>query len=330
MTATGSQPDRTLVSVVMANFNGGEHLADSIESVRAQTLHDIELIVSDDASTDNSADIVREMMAKDPRIRLLTAARNAGPGAARNRAIDVAAGEWIAIIDSDDLVSPMRLETLIEAAGRDSADVVADDLVMVDLNGRTPPVRLLSGRWVDAPFWVDITDYIKLNRFYSSGPGLGYVKPIFRASVFKETGIRYDQTLRNSEDYDLVLRLIHSGKRMRVYPLPMYIYHRHGNSISHRLSEDVLEALLLSERRFFERINPRDLPLRAAAAAKINSTSVALAYERLLAAIRSRRYGAALAIASVNPRAAALLRLPIGVRLRHFIPFKASRDHRAQ
>jgi glycosyltransferase involved in cell wall biosynthesis len=330
MTITDSPRDRILVSVVMANFNGGEHLADSIESVRAQTLRDIEIIVSDDASTDNSVDIVREMMAKDTRIHLLRAAKNAGPGAARNTAIDVAAGEWIAIIDSDDLVSPMRLETLIEAAGRDSADIVADDLVMADPNGRTPPVRLLSGRWADGPSWVEATDYMTLNRLYGSGPGLGYLKPIFRASIFRETSIRYDETLRNSEDYDLVLRLIHGGKRMRVYPLPMYIYHRHGKSISHRLSENVLEALLLSERRFFERIDPQDLPLRIAAAAKIDSTNVALAYERLLAAIRSHRYGAALAIASANPRAAALLRLPIGVRLRHFIPFRANRDNRLQ
>lgn len=314
----------------MANFNGGAHLADSVESVKAQTLGDIEIIISDDASTDNSAEIAHEIMAKDPRVRLLTARENAGPAAARNRAIDIAAGEWIAIVDSDDLVSSIRLEKLIEAAERDSADIVADDLVMVEANGRTPPVRLLSGRWAEAPFWVETADYIKLNRLYGAGPGLGYLKPIFRASIFRATNIRYDETLRNSEDYDLVLRLIHSGKRMRVYPLPMYFYHKHGNSTSHRLSEDMLEALLLSERRFLERISLQDLQLRAAATAKINSTRAALAYERLLAAIRSRRYGAALAIASVNPRAAALLRLPMGVRLRYFIPFKASRDNRLQ
>jgi glycosyltransferase involved in cell wall biosynthesis len=330
MTATDSPRDRTLVSVVMANFNGAKYLADSIESVRAQTIRDIEIIVSDDASTDNSAEIVRGMMASDPRIRLLTAEKNAGPAAARNRAIDVAAGEWIAVVDSDDLVKPTRLETLVSAAERDSADIVADDVDMLDLNAGTPPSRLLSGRWADAPFWVEIIDYMALNRMYGRGPWLGYLKPIFRASIFRETGIRYDETLRNSEDYDLVLRLIHGGKRMRVYPLPMYIYYRHSNSISHRLREDVLEALLLSELRFFERISSQDLPLRKAAGAKIDSTRVALAYERLLAAVRSRRYGAAIAIALANPKAVVLFRMPIGVRLRRLVQFKASLDDRTQ
>jgi glycosyltransferase involved in cell wall biosynthesis len=318
------------VSVIVASYNASRYIADSIATIQKQTLTNIEIIVSDDASTDDSVGIVTRLMAEDTRIRLLRGERNCGPAAARNRAIDVAIGKWIAVVDSDDVVGSKRLETLIEAAERDSADIVADDLVMVDPSGKTPSVRLLSGRWADAPFWVETTDYITLNRLYGSGPGLGYLKPVFCASVFREGNIRYDETLRNSEDYDLVLRLLHGGKRMRVYPLPMYIYQRHGNSISHRLSENVLETLLLSEQRFFERIEPKDLALRASAAAKINSTRVALAYERLLAAIRARRYGAALAIATANPRATALLRLPIGVRLRRFSPFRENPDRGAQ
>jgi glycosyltransferase involved in cell wall biosynthesis len=318
------------VSVIVASYNAAPHIAHAISSVQKQTLRNIEIIVSDDASTDSTGEIVARMMVDDPRIRLVRSAQNCGPAAARNRAIDVADGEWIAIVDSDDVISSERLETLVEAGKRDCADIVADDLMMVDPGGKAMPARLLSGRWASAPFWVEILDYITLNRFYGPGPGLGYLKPVFRASIFRGENTGYDETLRNSEDYELVLRLIHGGKRMRVYPLPMYVYQRHDSSISHRLSENVLEALLLSEQRFFGMVDPRDQTLRAAAAAKINSTKIALAYEKLLAAIRSRRYGAALIIASSNPRAASLLRLPIGVRLRRLMPFTGNRDSRTQ
>ena len=72
-----------VVTVVMANFNGGAYLADAIGSVQAQTLRDLEIIVSDDASIDNSVDIVTQLRATDPRIRLLRSDHNGGPAAAR-------------------------------------------------------------------------------------------------------------------------------------------------------------------------------------------------------------------------------------------------------
>ncbi len=317
----------SVVSVVMANFNGGAYLADAIGSVQVQTLRDLEIIVSDDASIDNSVDIVTQLQATDPRIRLLRSDHNGGPAAARNRAIQVADGTWIAVVDSDDLIYPNRLKTLIEAAERDRADIVADDLLKVDLNKIEPTRRLLSGRWMDAPFWVDIVEYIRLNQMYGPGPGLGYLKPLFRASIFRKTATRYDESLKNSEDYDLVLRLLHSGKRMRVYPVPLYVYRKHSNSLSHRLSESALEALLVANRRFFDRVKLDDFCLRAAVAARTRSIEIALAYESLLTAMKSNNYGASLAIAVANPKAAALLRLAIGVRLRRLFMRLVEESH---
>ena len=330
MTAMDPSAQRAtpIVSVIMANFNGGAFLAEAIKSIQKQTLQEIEIIVSDDASTDNSVDVVTRLLADDPRIRLLQSERNCGPAAARNKALEIAAGEWIAVVDSDDLVYPQRLETLINAAERDCADIVADDLLLTDINGKERHRRFLSGHWSNAPFWVDIVDYVRLNRLYGPGPGLGYLKPVFRASILRETRIRYNEKLKNSEDYDLVLRLLHCGRLMRVYPFPLYIYRKHSNSLSHRLSESVLEALLLSDQRFFDQIDPDDLRLRTAAAARIRSIEVALAYEKLLTAMKSHNYGTSLAIAMINPRAVALLRLPISVRLRRLISLRAARDCR--
>ena len=95
---------RPMVSVIMANYNGAAHLVDAIESVQKQSLHNIEIIVSDDGSTDNSIDIVTQLQEMDPRIHLLRSEINGGPATARNRGFALAKGKWIAIVDSDDLI----------------------------------------------------------------------------------------------------------------------------------------------------------------------------------------------------------------------------------
>jgi succinoglycan biosynthesis protein ExoO len=96
----------------MANFNGGRFLADALSTVAGQSLRNIELIVIDDASTDNSRDLVEKAAAIDPRIRLIVSEKNGGPAAARNLGLDAARGEWIAVMDSDDLMHPERLANM--------------------------------------------------------------------------------------------------------------------------------------------------------------------------------------------------------------------------
>jgi glycosyltransferase involved in cell wall biosynthesis len=205
-----------IVSVIMANHNGAVYLADAIASVRRQSLGDLELIVSDDGSTDHSVKIVDELSTDDPRIRLVRSARNEGPAAARNKALAVARGGWIAIMDSDDLMHRDRLERLVAAAERDGADIVADDLIEFD--GASSSARLLTGKWAREPFWVDIRDYLQINMFYGSGPAMGYLKPLFRRSSCFDPPVQYDPSLRIGEDFDLVLRLLQAGKRFKVYP----------------------------------------------------------------------------------------------------------------
>ena len=300
-----------VVSVIMANFNGAAHLADAIESVQRQTLRDLELIVVDDASTDSSVDLVQQKMAHDPRIRLLQSARNGGPATARNRAIEAAKGAWIAIMDSDDLMHPERLARLTELARHDDIDIAADELVEF-LDDPSGSRRILTpGRHEQAATTVDIIDYIDRNHFYAAAPPLGYLKPLFRASLFARTDHRYDETLRITEDFDLVLRLLHSESRMRIYPLPLYFYRKHPDSISHRLNVAALEAIRDSSLRFLAGVPIDERRLGAALEARLRSVETALAYERLIVAIKAANWTGACRIAVARPQALYLLRLPI-------------------
>jgi succinoglycan biosynthesis protein ExoO len=315
--------DRPTVSVIMANYNGDAYLADAIASVQRQSLHHLELIVSDDASTDNSMRIVTRFVAGDPRIRCIKSDRNGGPAAARNRALAVAQGEWIAIMDSDDLMHPDRLATLVEAGRRDGADIVADDLIIFDSEKAAPSRRLLTGHWGEGPFWVDIVDYIRLNRFGRPGPALGYLKPLFRASVLTQPMGRYDETLWVAEDYYLVLGLLYAGKRLRIYPQPLYFYRQHAASVSRRLSEGELRLIIGADIRFLDRLHA-DRRVANAVRARMRSTETVIAFFKLLSALKARNWIGAVVIALRRPQIAALLRHPIGARLRRFVPFRAS------
>jgi hypothetical protein len=229
-----------------------------------------------------------------------------------------ATGEWIAVVDSDDLMDSQRLATLVAAAVRDRADIVADNLIEFSSDGRNPPHPMLTGQWADAPFWVDIVDYVRRNDFYKSAPAIGYLKPMFRASLLSSLSDHYNETLRIAEDYDLVLRLMHRGAKFRVYPMQLYFYRKHTASISHRLSESVLDALASANRSFLNEISASDPRLTAALLSRMRSIDTALAYERLLTALKARNWIGAISIVCFTPRAAALLRLPLLVRLRRF------------
>lgn len=308
-----------LVSVVMANHNGSRYIAEAIASVQRQSLRDLEIVVSDDASEDDSVNLVTSLMAQDPRIKLIRGERKAGPGAARNRALARATGAWIAVMDSDDLMHPDRLRRLVDAAQQDGADIVADDLLEFDAERFLPPRTLLSGRWARRPLWVDLVDYVRLNHLYGARPVLGYLKPVFRSSLRAKFAIRYDETLQVAEDYHFVLLMLRSGMRMRVYPLLLYFYRRHRASTSHRLNESVLTSLKEADARLLSEVQQTDRRLLAAMKARAGSIETGLQFERLLGSIKHSQWFKSIGIGVNRPQTLPLLRLPLWARLRRLL-----------
>lgn len=103
-----------LVSIIMPAYNASATLAASVESAQAQTLRDWELIIVDDGSTDNTADIATALAKDDPRICVLQRT-NRGPSDARNAGVDVARAEILAFLDADDFWAAERLAGMIKA-----------------------------------------------------------------------------------------------------------------------------------------------------------------------------------------------------------------------
>ena len=101
------------VSIVMPVFNGADFIREAILSVQAQTTSNWELIIADDLSSDDSVAIARAFAESDNRIHVISASHRNGPAAARNRAIQFAAGRWIAFLDCDDTWHPEKLTSTL-------------------------------------------------------------------------------------------------------------------------------------------------------------------------------------------------------------------------
>jgi len=105
-----------VISVIMPAYNAEATISDSICSVISQSFADWELIVYDDGSADNTASVVEEIAVHEPRLRFYTGNTNSGVANARNAAINIAQGKWLAFLDSDDLWHKEKLEKQLHFA----------------------------------------------------------------------------------------------------------------------------------------------------------------------------------------------------------------------
>ena len=201
---TGTLGERPLISVIMAAYNAEQHLREALESAFAQDWSPFEVVVVDDGSTDGTGQIARSFDS----VRYVRQ-ENAGPAAARNRAIQESKGALIANFDSDDILPPTRLR------------VQADYLL-----GHSE-VGCVFGRqeWLNAPPWLT-RDVV-----YGDLDGIPLSSAMFRREVLDRLG-GYDGRYEPSEDMDLVIRLREQGIPYVVLP-DLVLYRRfHESSLT--------------------------------------------------------------------------------------------------
>lgn len=296
------------VSVVIACHNSAKFLADCLSSVTRQTLQDIEIIVVDDASTDDSRSIIQDFMDVDSRIILICGEIQGGPARARNRALDVCRGRWVAVFDSDDLLHRERLALLVQAAETGGGDIIADNQILFDDTPGRDARPLLQGDLARQPSVVSCADYVRSNSLNGRSVALGYLKPLFRRTFIEANGVRYNPELPIAEDYDFVFRLMLAGGVLKVFPYLTYFYRRHPTSTSFRLSRDALNRMLEGDAASCAEISgllPQDV--RGALAERRRSIETALAFGNLVERLKSRDWRGAAADIVRNPAAALLL-----------------------
>ncbi|MEA5602290.1 glycosyltransferase family 2 protein [Nostoc sp. UHCC 0252] len=219
------------VSVIIPAYNTEAYIAKAIESALEQTLNDIEVIIVDDGSSDQTVEVAKSF--SDQRLKVIVNQQNLGAAAARNRALRAAQGEWVAVLDSDDWYAPERLEKLVFLAEKTNADMIADDLYLIH-DGATSPWSTLieeSGERIDEILQVDIVYFVETDVYGQPGLHLGLSKPLFKREFLVKHGIKYDEEIRMGQDFWLDMKCLIKGARFFIEPKPYYFYRSRPGSL---------------------------------------------------------------------------------------------------
>jgi glycosyltransferase involved in cell wall biosynthesis len=225
------------VSVVIPAYNGtSRYLEQAIHSVLAQTYQDYEIIVVDDASTDDTGALVQRI----PGVRYVRRDRNGGQAAARNTGAQLAQGEYLAFLDQDDLWEPSFLEEVVGALASSTTSILVHcDGYQVDEHN-----QILE-------YDAAMKHTGSITQLLRGGHDVATSGSLFRKTPFDEAG-GYDARLSIWEDMDLAIRLYRPGLFLHL-PKPLYRHRLYG----HNASKDIPSLRALEgRRRFLEKHAP--------------------------------------------------------------------------
>ncbi|WP_017304928.1 glycosyltransferase family 2 protein [Spirulina subsalsa] len=215
------------VSIIIPAYNTEQYITQCLESALNQTEQNIEIILINDASTDQTLTLVEKY--PDSRLKIIKNEVNRGAGYCRNQGIQAAQGEWIVPLDSDDWYAPERIEKLWQVAQRENADLVADNLYFIQDEKYDPNATLFSVAKDEFSQTreIDVLTFIDLNRKPGKiSPHLGLTKPLIKRSFLLENSLAYEATVTPIEDFLLYTLCLLKGARFMIIPEAYYYYRR--------------------------------------------------------------------------------------------------------
>ena len=231
------------ISVIIPTYNSENFIAKTLETLYSQTYNNYEVIVSDDGSTDNTVGVVRSLFLQNSsRKKALLINKHEGPGAARNKGIEVASQDWVSFLDSDDLWNHDKLERVVGyILKNDGIDLVCHSLIAIEGSKETlmNPSKYFNNK-ID-PF----LSIYRENCLYTSALTI-------KKSILYQAGL-FDNKLPSAQDYDLWLRLGMINKIKMGFmedPLSKHIYRE--KSISSNVERRLKCMLEISQKYYVE------------------------------------------------------------------------------
>ena len=243
------------VSIIVPVYNVEKYLERCLNSLRNQTLSDIEIILVDDSSTDSSLDICKKMEMEDSRIKVIHK-ENEGAGKARNAALAIANGEYIGFVDSDDFVELNMFETLYNKAIQYSSDLVMSGVLFVDGNMFSEKGESIRKTYFENDTQFDTKETLEKLRMGIVGSlpedvddskyGMSIWKNLFKLEIIKKNNIVF-QSEREiySEDALFMIDYISCIKKATGISDAFYNYIRNEESISKSYKKDRFEKSLV-------------------------------------------------------------------------------------
>ena len=205
-----------LVSVIMPTFNASKYLAGSIESILSQTYTNLELLITDDCSTDDTRNILKEFSERDKRVKVKYLKENSGPGVARNRSIERAKGRYIAFCDCDDRWMPDKLERQIAHMRKHDCALCSSSYLICAENDKITGVNI-------SPSHVTLGMLKRDNK-------IGCLTAIYD---IKRLGHKfYMPAIRKRQDWALFLNILKECQICFCITEPLAYYRQRVNSVS--------------------------------------------------------------------------------------------------
>lgn len=235
-----------LVSIIMPVYNAEQYLDVAIQSVINQTYKNIELILVDDSSKDNSIKICEKYQHIDNRVKLLKNERNCGPSFNRNKGLSIAQGEYVTFIDSDDAYSVYNIEKMLNVLEQNKVDLVIAKLTS-DVNelensyDEFSQVKLLKQNKVVEELSLDI----KIR---------GYTcNKLYKMEIINQNQINFDNNLRYCEDYFFNMNYLMHIRSAALIKEKLYFYRQVETSLTHKINvENELKLIQMLEDKKFQ------------------------------------------------------------------------------
>lgn len=225
------------LSIIIAAYNVENYITDCVESLKKQTFKDFEIIICDDCSTDSTKDIINELAKEDNRIRVIFNTKNLGSGPTRNRCINEAAGEFIAIQDADDISDLERLKRQFDFIEEHAGySILGCNIKLFNLEGVWGGRRLKQIPCKD--------DFLF---------GIPFFHPTVmmrKSDVLNVGGYRQAKETRRAEDYDLFVRMYAAGMRGYNLQEPLYFYREDRDAYKKRKYKYRVDEAILRYKSF--------------------------------------------------------------------------------
>ncbi|MGG3689495.1 glycosyltransferase family 2 protein [Caldifermentibacillus hisashii] len=229
--------DNSLVSVIIPVYNSGKFIAKTLDSVLNQTYKQIEIIIVDDCSTDNSQQIINDYLVSHDNIIYHRLEVNSGAAVARNKALDLAKGKYVAFLDSDDLWYPKKIEKQLELMQQKKAAICYTAIEMIDEND-----NLIKGK-------RNVLEMINY-KFLLKNTMIATSTVIIDREL---TGRFQMPLIRSGQDYATWLMLMRNGTLAYGINEPLTSYRKSSNSLSSKKYKNIVKVWRIQ--RYQENIN---------------------------------------------------------------------------
>lgn len=252
--------NKALLSVIIPVYNADRYISECLESIIKVSSHDIEVVVIDDGSTDNSKQIIEEYAVRDTRIRYIRQ-NNGGVSAARNNGLENASGEYILFLDADDYLETEVFYELVSSIGVDTPDFTAYSKKILYPDGRVKDVYYDFGdnTCSDSKYIFEL--------MYASSSFNECWGKIFKKDIIDKYHLRFPRNIKIGEDLLFVYEYFEKCNSFKLVNKCLLVYRQHADSAMRKSITDdrlkITDMLYTAGQKYLDEIGNQDLRNKA-------------------------------------------------------------------